>query len=106
VVFFPSRGLWIAHGINLYITAHGKTLSEAQYEFGWAVVGIIIANIRRERAPFEGIGPAPDIIKTLFDEADTNLPDKEIPLPSGTELPPAFLASRIIESGKLLSTLN
>jgi len=106
VVFFPEQGRWIAHGINLYITAHGKTLQEAQYEFGWAVVGVVIANVRRGRQPFEGIGAAPDLIRELFEEADTDLGERQIPFPTGASVPPAFVAAKIIESGKLLSRLH
>lgn len=106
VVFFPEDGKWIAHGVNYGIVAHGRTVEEATYEFAWAVVGRIVANVRHNRQPFNGVGPAPETISALFDEADTQLPERQIPLPSGSNLPPAFLAAKIIQSGKLLSKLN
>ena len=105
VVFFRHEGRWIAHGVDFDIVAHGLTVADAQNQFAWAIVGVVLANVERRRQPFAGVKSAPEFIHKLFDEADTKLASRQIPIPPGVRAPPAFMLSRIVEDGRLLSKI-
>jgi hypothetical protein len=74
-VAYQEGDAWIAQGIEYDIVAHALDKSALADAFGRAVMENIIITQHLGREPLEGVKPAPEHFKELFDSArDEALP--------------------------------
>lgn len=72
-VAFEEAGVWVVQGIEFDICAHTKDPAGIPAAFMRAVAENARITRHLGRGPLEGIGPAPQRFKAMFDEALTEV---------------------------------
>jgi hypothetical protein len=93
-VAFADDGMWVVQGIEYDIAAHAADLSQLPDAFMKAVVENICISIHLGREPLDGIKPAPDKYKEMFESAGAVLSSVHPALPPDN-LPAPQLAIRL-----------
>jgi hypothetical protein len=84
VVFYEDGDLWVAQAIEYDIAARASALSKLPRAFERAVIASLAINHELGRPTLEGIGPAPQAFRDLFEKAHFSLSERD-----GTISPPA-----------------
>ena len=72
-VAFKEGDALIVQGIEYDIVAHAYDVTKLPQAFMRAVVDNMIITRHLGRAPFEGIKPAPERFRSMFEKADTEM---------------------------------
>jgi hypothetical protein len=72
-VAFPEGEVWVVQGIEYDICTHARNASDVPAAFFRAVVENACITEHLGRKPLEGIRPAPERFRAMFDEAVTEL---------------------------------
>ena len=80
-VAFEEAGVWVVQGIEFDICTHAKDPASVPAAFMRAVLENACITQHLGRGPLQGIKPAPNRFKTMFDEAVTQVsPVKDVDL--------------------------
>jgi hypothetical protein len=81
-VAFEEAGVWVVQGIEFDICTHAKDAAAVPAAFMRAVLENACITQHLGRAPLQGIQPAPERFKMMFDEAVTQVsPVKDLARP-------------------------
>jgi hypothetical protein len=69
IVVFQEEGAWVAHCVEFDICAQAHDLKTLQRRIDLTIKLELQESIRRNGAPFAGIGPAPEYIKQRWEES-------------------------------------
>jgi hypothetical protein len=72
-VAFKEGDVWVIQGIEHDIVTHAYDVTKLPQAFMRAVVENMIVIQHLGRAPFQGIKPAPERFRSMFEEADTEM---------------------------------
>ena len=79
-VAFQEGDAWVIQGIEYDIVAHTYKMAAAPHVFMRAVIENILITEHMGRRPLEGIKPAPEHFRQLFEDAQTEMrPTKRDP---------------------------
>jgi hypothetical protein len=87
---------WVIQGIEYDIVAHASDVASLPDAFMRAVVENVAITIHLGREPLQGVGPAPDRFRTMFDSARTTVQSVVEPAPVD-HLPAPRLNIRVAE---------
>jgi hypothetical protein len=63
IIVFQEEGAWVAHCVEYDICAQATDLETLQHRIDMTIQLDLEESIRRNGAPFAGIGPAPEYIR-------------------------------------------
>jgi hypothetical protein len=69
-VAFKEGDAWVIQGIEYDIVAHADDIAAIPHAFTRAVIENMLITQHLGRRPLEGIKPAPDRFRSLYDDAD------------------------------------
>jgi hypothetical protein len=72
-IAFKEGDAWVIQGIEYDIVAHAYDVTKLPHAFMRAVVENMSITQHLGRAPFEGIKPAPERFRSMFEEAETEM---------------------------------
>jgi hypothetical protein len=72
-IAFKEGDAWVIQGIEYDIVAHAYDVTKLPQAFMRAVVENMIITQHLGRAPFQGIKPAPERFRSMFEDADTEM---------------------------------
>lgn len=72
-VAFKEGDAWVIQGIEYDIAAYADTMSALNNAFSRAVIENCVITERLGRQPLEGIKPAPEHFRTMFEHAEIEL---------------------------------
>lgn len=72
-VAFPEDGVWVVQGIEFDICTHAKSPADLPAAFARAIVENACINQHLGREGLEGIKPAPDRFREMFDHAHAEI---------------------------------
>ena len=68
-IVYEEEGVWIAQGVEFDIIAHAKDVGSLSDAFQRAILENILITQHLGRAPLQGIGPAPEKFRSMFESA-------------------------------------
>jgi hypothetical protein len=68
-IAFKEGDAWVVQGIEYDIVAHAYDVQSASRAFMRAVVENLIITVHLGRAPFQGIKPAPEHFRSMYEDA-------------------------------------
>jgi hypothetical protein len=72
-IAFKEGDAWVVQGIDYDIVAHTYDVTAAPQAFMRAVIENMVITQHLGRMPFEGIKPAPQHFRSMYEEADTEM---------------------------------
>jgi hypothetical protein len=72
-IAFKEGNAWVVQGIDYDIVAHAYDVLSAPQAFMRAVLENLVITEHRGRTPFEGIKPAPDRFRSMYEEAELEI---------------------------------
>jgi hypothetical protein len=96
-IAFQEGGTWVAQGIDYDIVAHAASLTALPTAFTRAVLENACVTTRLGREPMEGIRPAPEHYRLMFEEAAIEVRLIKDETPIGHRLPMPRVDVRLAE---------
>jgi hypothetical protein len=72
-IAFKEGDAWVIQGIDYDIVAHTYEVTAAPHAFMRAVIENMVITQHLGRRPFEGINPAPERFRSMYEEAETEM---------------------------------
>lgn len=72
-VAFKEGDAWVVQGIEYDIVAHAYDVTKLPHAFMRAVVENMVITEHLGRKPFEGIKPAPERFRSMYEQAETEM---------------------------------
>jgi hypothetical protein len=72
-VAFKEGNTWVAQGIDYDIVAHADDVIKLPSAFMRALLETIIISKNLGKQPFEGIKPAPERFRSMYEKAETEM---------------------------------
>ncbi len=88
-VLFEEGGWWAAQCLEYDIAAQARTLADLRYELERVLLSHVVVATELGRAPFEGLGPAPQRFWDMYAASSMRIESDELPfrLPNPAPFP-------------------